>query len=524
VKTSVIAILLAAYVLAAQSREKRITPVDAAQRESFSKSTNVAIVVGVSDYAPDTGLQKLQYANRDAEAVAAELRRQDYKVRLLVDGEATRSRISAAIREAGDVVSRDGTLLFYFSGHGFAPQPGRNFLATFGVTADDLAVDGLSVDDLRQRIQQSPARRKVLFIDACRSEPGKGGGARSFGAFSASSGLRMLLSTQAGRISYENDQLQQGVFTYFLLKALRGEAAGVDGFVTFRDVSDYVSSSVRDWSFERKQTQVPVEVSDEAAGDFLLAKASASPTPRPDPTPVPISSPRLSAPKPASGAAETKVNGKDGLTYVHIPPGKFTMGCSAGDGECYPDEKPAHIVEITKKGFWIGQTPVTQAAYRRVTEQNPSKFKGPDRPVEQVNWEEARSYCQAVGMRLPTEAEWEYAARASSTAARYANLDDIAWYAGNSGSQTHDVAQKEPNVWGLYDMLGNIWQWTADWYDPKYYEERAGRNPRGPESGELRVLRGGSWNFNERSIRVSSRNRLDPGERYVNIGVRCVGE
>jgi hypothetical protein len=101
VKTSVIAILLAAYVLAAQSREKRITPVDAAQRESFSKSTNVAIVVGVSDYAPDTGLQKLQYANRDAEAVAAELRRQDYKVRLLVDGEATRSRISAAIREAG---------------------------------------------------------------------------------------------------------------------------------------------------------------------------------------------------------------------------------------------------------------------------------------------------------------------------------------------------------------------------------------------------------------------------------------
>jgi sulfatase modifying factor 1 len=144
--------------------------------------------------------------------------------------------------------------------------------------------------------------------------------------------------------------------------------------------------------------------------------------------------------------------------------------------------------------------------------------------VEQVNWEEARSYCQAVGMRLPTEAEWEYAARAGSTAARYNNLDEIAWYAGNSENQTHDVGQKEPNLWGLYDMLGNVWQWTADWYDPTYYEQRAGRNPRGPESGELRVLRGGSWNFNARSVRASSRNRLDPGERYINIGVRCVGE
>ncbi len=305
---------LAVMTADAQSREKRLAPVDPAQRESFSKATNVAVVVGVSDYASDTGLQKLQYADRDAQAIAAELRRQNYTVRLLVNTEATRSRIVSAVREAGDVVTRDGTLLFYFSGHGFAPQAGRNYLATFGVTADELAQDGLSVDDLRQRIQQSPARRKVLFIDACRSEAGKGAGARSFASLTASSGLEMLLSTQMGRISYENDQLQQGVFTYFLLKALRGEAAGADGFVTFRDVSEYVTSSVRQWSFEKKQTQIPVVVSDEVTGDFLLAKSSLSPTPAVSAPPTTAVSSRPSAPpsrapdnRPAQSGAPTRV-------------------------------------------------------------------------------------------------------------------------------------------------------------------------------------------------------------------------
>ena len=156
-------------------------------------------------------------------------------------------------------------------------------------------------------------------------------------------------------------------------------------------------------------------------------------------------------------AGAKKVNPKDGLTYVWIPAGKFQMGCSPGDAECGDDEKPVHEVTITK-GFWLGQTSVTQQAYERVTGKNPASHKGPNLPVEEVDWEEARAYCTAIGGRLPTEAEYEYAARAGSTVARYGNLDEIAWYKGNSGGASHEVAQKLPNAFGLYDMLGNTWQ------------------------------------------------------------------
>jgi formylglycine-generating enzyme required for sulfatase activity/tRNA A-37 threonylcarbamoyl transferase component Bud32 len=226
--------------------------------------------------------------------------------------------------------------------------------------------------------------------------------------------------------------------------------------------------------------------------------------------------------QPATIAAGTKkVNPKDGLTYVWIPPGRFMMGCSPGDAECFDDEMPTHRVTITK-GFWVGQTPVTQQAYQRVTGQNPSHFKGASLPVETVNWNEAKSYCEAIGGRLPTEAEWEYAARAGSTAARYGNLDEIAWYSENSGNQTHEVGQKRANAFGLYDMLGNVWQWVADWYGN--YKSGAQSDPSGAGSGQDRALRGGSSGSYARVARVSYRVRGDPGFRYDYYGLRCVGE
>jgi formylglycine-generating enzyme required for sulfatase activity len=234
---------------------------------------------------------------------------------------------------------------------------------------------------------------------------------------------------------------------------------------------------------------------------------------------------QAATPKPATVAAhetgEPRVNPKDGLTYLWIPPGAFLMGCSPKDKECDRDEKPAREVTLAK-GFWLSQTPVTQRAYERVTGKNPSEFKGPDLPVESVNWNEARAYCAAVDGRLPTEAEWEWAARARVTGSRYGILDKIAWHSGNSGFKSHEVGKKLANDFALYDMLGNVWQWVADWYAG--YPPGAQSNPSGPGSGKERVLRGGSWVNVQGFVRVSYRATAEPDIRCDRFGLRCVGE
>src|SRR5450759_3260369 len=193
----------------------------------------------------------------------------------------------------------------------------------------------------------------------------------------------------------------------------------------------------------------------------------------------------------------------------------------AGDMDCNYSERPAHEVTLTR-GFWVGRTPVTQEAYQRVMGKHPSHFKGASLPVESVTWDEARAYCKAVGMRLPTEAEWEYAARGGNASSRYGVLREIAWFSGNSGDKTHEVAQKLPNAYELYDMLGNVWEWVEDWYGA--YEPGQQSDPTGPATGTERTRRGGSWDFVQRIARVSSRGKDVPGYRGDFIGFRCVGE
>jgi formylglycine-generating enzyme required for sulfatase activity/uncharacterized caspase-like protein len=214
-----------------------------------------------------------------------------------------------------------------------------------------------------------------------------------------------------------------------------------------------------------------------------------------------------------------KINPKDGQKYVWVPPGSFNMGCSPGDSECIANEGPAHKVTISK-GFWLGQTEVTQAAWQKVRGSNPSSFKGPNRPVEQVKLNEAATYCARIGGRLPTEAEWEYAARGGSAQSRYGQLEQVAWYSPISNNTTYEVARKEPNAFGLYDMLGNVWEWVADWYGE--YPAGSVTDPTGPSSGTEPILRGGAWNYDSRVARASFRFRYVPVSRYVYIGLRCV--
>ena len=218
--------------------------------------------------------------------------------------------------------------------------------------------------------------------------------------------------------------------------------------------------------------------------------------------------------------------------FVQIRPGEFDMGCSSSDSECYGDEKPQHHVRISK-GFEMGKYTVTQAMWEFVMGNNHSTFKGADRPVENVQWNDVQDFLQRLNAnndgyhyRLPTEAEWEYAARAGSTSARYGDLDTVAWYDQNSGNETHPVGLKPPNAWGLYDMLGNVRGWTADWYEDNYYQHSPSTDPQGPSSGQFRVVRGGSsfYGFG-RYARASCRNYSAPVARSVyHISFRCVRE
>ena len=227
------------------------------------------------------------------------------------------------------------------------------------------------------------------------------------------------------------------------------------------------------------------------------------------------------------GEIKTSVNPRDGQRYVWIPPGAFTMGCSAGDSECQDNEKPAHRVNIPT-GFWLGQTEVTNAAYRKASTAKTSKPKGEAAmPVQGLSWPEARAYCTAAGGRLPTEAEWEYAARAGTPEAYYDVPSKIAWYAKNSDGVPHPVGTKDPNRFGLYDMLGNVSEWVLDRYYNKYDVEADAVGPHIdlPLAGNASaVARGGFWDAELPSIRVSHRAELPNDESVQTAGVRCAND
>jgi len=223
-----------------------------------------------------------------------------------------------------------------------------------------------------------------------------------------------------------------------------------------------------------------------------------------------------------------------GMKFVMIPPAEFLMGSPPDESGRSPDEGPVHRARISR-GFWMGQCEVTQAQYEAVMGKNPSKFKGQNWPVERVSWEDATEFCEKLGQkegrryRLPTEAEWEYACRAGTTTRfSYGDNDssvgEYAWYDSNSRGKTHPVGQKKPNVFGLYDMHGNVSEWCSDWYGQDYYSISVLADPQGPLSGKCRVLRGGSWESNPSVCRSAARCAAKLGIRHSGVGFRVVLE
>jgi len=231
-----------------------------------------------------------------------------------------------------------------------------------------------------------------------------------------------------------------------------------------------------------------------------------------------------------SGDDEIFTVGKATFKMVWVEGGTFTMGCtSEQDGDCDSDEKPAH--SVTLSSYYMGETEVTQALWKAVMGNNPSYFKGDNLPVGNVSWNDVRKFIEKLNrltgrtFRLPTEAEWEYAARGGSENQSYKysgsnNIDAVAWYAYNSGMETHAVKGKQANELGLYDMSGNVGEWCSDWYGD--YSSGSQHNPVGPNNGSARVLRGGSCIYSAWDCRVSSRNVITSADRSSDLGFRLV--
>ena len=249
-----------------------------------------------------------------------------------------------------------------------------------------------------------------------------------------------------------------------------------------------------------------------------------------EPDPAVVTNPALRAAIAATGLAWRVRDTATQIEMLLVPPGTFQMGCTIMSNQygCPSWEYPVHQVTLTN-AFYLGRYEVTQSQWVAKMGSNPSYFQGQSdsasRPVEQVSWNTIQSYLSATSMRLPTEAEWEYACRAGTQTPFYnGSTDDstvgaLAWYSLNSGSQTHAVGGKAANAFGLHDMLGNVWEWVNDWYDT--YPSSAETNPTGPVSATSRVIRGGGWANVTNGVRSSYRGDVTPGysDRYVGFRV-----
>lgn len=221
------------------------------------------------------------------------------------------------------------------------------------------------------------------------------------------------------------------------------------------------------------------------------------------------------------------------IKMVYVKGGSFMMGCtSEQDSDCADREKPVHTVSVD--GFYIGKYEVTQAQWKAVMGTNPSHFANCDQcPVETISWNDTQEFIQKLNQqtgktyRLPTEAEWEYAARGGNRDNGYVyagsnSLGEVAEYADNNNKSTKPVGGKASNQLGLYDMLGNAWEWCEDVYDANYYTNSPSSNPRNTSSSEYRALRGGCWCNAAKICRISSRHFVNPAGAGYSVGFRLV--
>ena len=528
----------------------------------------VALVIGNAAYEKSP----LTNPAKDAKDMATELTRLGFRVIIITD--ADRRQMIQAIQEFGKGLHDGSVALFYYSGHGMQYH-GNNYLIPLKTAiAGEADIEFETVDANRVLAQMATANSNgvnLVILDACRDNPYKGflkSQQAGLAQMNAPTGSLIVYATAPDTPALDDPEGQNSIYTRRLLEALRAMPDA-----NIYELLLWVRQQVM---ADTEKQQVPWE-SNSLTGLFYFANAAPTPAPQivyVEVTPTPAQpTPRPSQegnthPSPSQEGNTEELPSQEGNTelpssegagvgscwenatpgatcaeettgmeFVYVPGGCFQMGSPTSEQSRYDNEGPVH--EVCLNGFWMGKYEVTQAQWETVMKNNPSNFKGANRPVETVSWNDAQAFLKKLNaavethgraslqFRLPSEAEWEYAARAGTQTA-YAFGDDpnqlgkYAWFDDNSGNETHSVGQKKPNGFGLYDMHGNVWEWVADTWHDNY----TGAPNDGSIWGKLgdkkaKVLRGGSWISNPNSCRSAYRSRYDH-VWYNSFGARVV--
>ena len=477
----------------------------------------LALVIGNSNYAYQGNLKN---PLNDAHDMTVTLRELGFEVITVTDLEQNRMR--QVIDRFGERLRGIEVGLFYYSGH-VTQSRGENYLIPVDAgpkTENDVEYQCVKASRVLGKMQYAKCKFNIVILDACRDNPFAQnwlrGGSRGLAFMAAPSGSIIAYATSPGKTAADGDGWN-GIYTSALLKYIKQPGLTIEKlFKKVRFEVQKISGGM----------QVPWE-STSLVGDFYFTKNQ-----------------KLSI---DSGQELNKdivtnfwANGNEEITWIFIQGGTFLMGDTFGQGDI--DEQPVH--NVTLSSYYLSASEVTVAQYRafckstdRIMPEQPFWGWEDDHPIVNVAWYDATEFCKWAHCRIPTEAEWEYAARERGRYYRFGNGKDIAdpnevnfdcrfdykehySIVGAFIGKTVPVANYAPNRLGIYDMSGNVWEWCWDWYHKDYYKKSLSVDPKGPSSGDFRVIRGGCWESSPHVIRAAVRFHNFPGDRSECIGFR----
>jgi len=496
----------------------------------FALATGVAaqrtaLIIGVEDYPEDSRFPDLSNPLNDAELVAKTLSRCGFSVTFVRNP--SYGEMRAHLADWVGTIDPGGDAIFYFSGHGIEHEKTNFLMGSNSLFRNkfELGEEGMKADTVVAGILEREPKSALLFLDCCRENPDNTWlvsgtkGVKELGLGNmAHPDIVIAYSAAPGQVSLDGPK---GANSPYASALVRGIKSGAELEMIFksvrREVHDFTDGFQRTWEtgsflhdfFFSREAIHSATTSDRERMSALFSSGEVRRMPG-----------DLLSMELGDGLA---------MTFAWCPPGEFVMGTPSNEEGRYADESQRRVK--LSEGFWLGRREVTQEEYEAVKRTNPSRHRESTMaPVEQITWEEAAAFCAELNRRyasqlpagysfaLPSEAQWEYACRAGSQGAYLGNLAQFSWYGKSLETGTDQVAQREPNPWGLHDMQGNVWEWCQDWYGA--YPSTDETDPKGRSGGEYRVYRGGGYSSTRQDCRPGNRSAVSPASRFGFLGMR----